>query len=261
MGAFDGSKNSYYARVPIQGDSQTFPPFQLVLDDGEKARDFTVRLKKAAVFTLDVDRMQEILRDTSESMPMIQALDVILRSLPSLRMVPVGRSFFFPPDRPFSLGGGKEAWSGYYQSVRPTMGWKLMLNVDTAATAFYSEQSVFDFLCTVLRKCRPADAAKPLTDRERVQFSRNELNDYERKQFCREIKGLKIVVTHLPYPRKYKVIDVTRLSAKKQSFSLQDGSPCTVQRYFREQYPDSNLSSRSALPPCWAEESQRVPAY
>lgn len=47
-----------------------------------------------------------------------------------LRYTPVGRSFFSAPegyDHP--LGGGREVWFGFHQSVRPAM-WKMMLNID-----------------------------------------------------------------------------------------------------------------------------------
>jgi hypothetical protein len=42
----------------------------------------------------------------------------------------VGRSFFSAPegyDHP--LGGGREVWFGFHQSVRPSQ-WKMMLNID-----------------------------------------------------------------------------------------------------------------------------------
>lgn len=239
VGAYDGSKSSYYAREPIREESKTFPPFELALEEGDKPREFTVKLKRVQSFTIDLKHLEKAIGDLSEAMPMIQALDVILRSLPSLRMVTVGRSFFSPPKYPSYLGGGREVWSGYYQSVRPAMGWKLMLNVDTAATAFYTEQSVFNFLCTTLRR----DTTEALTDSDRQHCMGRELADWERKKFSREIKGLKIVVTHLSYPRKYRVNDLTRCSAREQTFPLQDGSPCTVEKYFRETYPKSPISN------------------
>ena len=46
------------------------------------------------------------------------------------RYTPVGRSFFSAPegyDHP--LGGGREVWFGFHQSVRPSQ-WKMMLNID-----------------------------------------------------------------------------------------------------------------------------------
>ena len=46
------------------------------------------------------------------------------------RHTPVGRSFFSPPDgKSHPLGGGREVWFGFHQSVRPTQ-WKMMLNID-----------------------------------------------------------------------------------------------------------------------------------
>lgn len=42
----------------------------------------------------------------------------------------MGRSFFSPPEGYYHpLGGGREVWFGFHQSVRPAM-WKMMLNID-----------------------------------------------------------------------------------------------------------------------------------
>lgn len=73
----------------------------------------------------------------------VQAMDVILRHLPSMRYTPVGRSFFSSPNVALGghhaaggynssdskLGGGREVWFGFHQSVRPSQ-WKMMLNID-----------------------------------------------------------------------------------------------------------------------------------
>lgn len=104
----------------------------------------------------------------------VQAMDVILRHLPSMKYTPgfllknflekflkflVGRSFFSSPpvalgaqhitvsggpgggggggggggpqgvDKLGGLGGGREVWFGFHQSVRPSQ-WKMMLNID-----------------------------------------------------------------------------------------------------------------------------------
>lgn len=78
----------------------------------------------------------------------VDAIDVILRHLPSMRLLcpiqlaytyllqplfrytPVGRSFFSAPDRYYhSLGGGREVWFGFHQSVKPSQ-WKMMMNID-----------------------------------------------------------------------------------------------------------------------------------
>ena len=170
-------------------------------------------------------------------MPIVQALDVVLRHLPSLRMEPIGRSFFSHPRHPpFLLGQGRELWPGYFQSLRPTSGWKLMLNIDVASTAFYTEQSVIDFMCTVLKDNRRHNASHDVTQQDREQFTSRPLRDADRVRFSKEIKGLKIQVAHLPYPRKYKVNGLTKLTAQKQTFPLDDDTLCTVEEYFREKY-------------------------
>ena len=60
----------------------------------------------------------------------IQALDVVLRHLPSMKYIPVGRSFFSPPEGYYHpLESRREVWFGFHQSVRPSQ-WKMMLNID-----------------------------------------------------------------------------------------------------------------------------------
>lgn len=60
-----------------------------------------------------------------------------MRHLPSMKYAPVGRSFFSAPvGQTPPLGGGREVWFGFHQSMRPSQ-WKMMLNIDVSATAFY----------------------------------------------------------------------------------------------------------------------------
>ena len=47
-----------------------------------------------------------------------------------IRYTPVGRSFFSAPEGYTPpLGGGREVWFGFHQSMRPSQ-WKMMLNID-----------------------------------------------------------------------------------------------------------------------------------
>ncbi|KAA8586199.1 hypothetical protein FQN60_007768, partial [Etheostoma spectabile] len=117
---------------------------------------------------------------------------------------PVGRSFFSSPegyDHP--LGG-------------------------VSATAFYKAQPVIQFMCEVLDIHNIDEQPRPLTDSHRVKFTK-------------EIKGLKVEVTHCgTMRRKYRVCNVTRRPASLQTFPLQLESGQTVERtvaqYFREKY-------------------------
>jgi eukaryotic translation initiation factor 2C len=125
------------------------------------------------------------------------------------------------------LGGGREVWFGFHQSVRPSQ-WKMSLNIDVSATAFYKAQPVIEFLYEIL-------------DKENIQELNKPLNDAQRVKFTKEIKGLKIEITHCgAMRRKYRVCNVTRRPAHTQTFPLQleNGSTieCTVAKYFLEKY-------------------------
>lgn len=76
--------------------------------------------------------LEEALEGRTRQIPYdaILALDVVMRHLPSMLYTPVGRSFFSSPEGYYHpLGGGREVWFGFHQSVRPSQ-WKMMLNID-----------------------------------------------------------------------------------------------------------------------------------
>ncbi|XP_033727117.1 protein argonaute-2-like isoform X10 [Pecten maximus] len=223
---FDGRKN-LYSREPLPIGREKVE-LQVTLPGEGKDREFNVVIKwqaQVSLFALEeslAGRIHQVPTDAT------QALDVILRHLPSMTYTPVGRSFFSPPegyDHP--LGGGREVWFGFHQSVRPSH-WKMMLNIDVSATAFYKAQPVIEFLCEVLDIKDISEQKRPLTDSQRVKFTK-------------EIKGLKVEITHCgTMKRKYRVCNVTRRPAQTQSFPLQLDSgqtvECTVARYFLERY-------------------------
>lgn len=223
---FDGRKNMYTKEeLPIGHDRVEL---EVTLPGEGKDRLFRINIKYVGQVNLDL--LDNALEGESRTIPIdaIQALDVIMRHLPSMTYTPVGRSFFSTPDGYYHpLGGGREVWFGFHQSVRPSQ-WKMTLNIDVSATAFYKAQPVIDFMCEILDIRDINDQTKPLTDSQRVKFTK-------------EIKGLKIEITHCgSMRRKYRVCNVTRRSAAVQSFPLQletgQTIECTVARYFNEKY-------------------------
>lgn len=79
-----------------------------------------------------------------------------MRHLPSMTYTPVGRSFFSSPDGYYHpLGGGREVWFGFHQSVRPSQ-WKMMLNIDGECVI---RIRLNYYLCGGLRLCGPPLAA------------------------------------------------------------------------------------------------------
>ncbi|XP_065940936.1 protein argonaute-2 isoform X4 [Magallana gigas] len=223
---FDGRKN-LYSREPLPIGREKVD-LEVTLPGEGKDRVFKVGIKWVTQVSLYA--LEEALEGRAQqiSYESIQALDVIMRHLPSMIYTPVGRSFFSPPegyDHP--LGGGREVWFGFHQSVRPSH-WKMMLNIDVSATAFYKAQPVIEFMCEVLDIKDVNEQKRPLTDSQRVKFTK-------------EIRGLKVEITHCgTMRRKYRVCNVTRRPAQTQSFPLQLDSgqtvECTVARYFLERY-------------------------
>uniref|UniRef100_A0A8D8UB55 Protein argonaute-1 n=1 Tax=Cacopsylla melanoneura TaxID=428564 RepID=A0A8D8UB55_9HEMI len=223
---FDG-RNNLYTRdpLPIGNDRMEL---EVTLPGEGKDRVFRVAIKWQAQVSLFA--LEEALEGRTRQIPFdaILALDVVMRHLPSMTYTPVGRSFFSTPDGYYHpLGGGREVWFGFHQSVRPSQ-WKMMLNIDVSATAFYKSQPVIEFMCEVLDIRDVNEQRKPLTDSQRVKFTK-------------EIKGLKIEITHCgTMKRKYRVCNVTRRPAQMQSFPLQleNGQTveCTVAKYFLDKY-------------------------
>ncbi|XP_018496698.1 protein argonaute-2 [Galendromus occidentalis] len=223
---FDGRKNMYTRDdLPIGKDKVEL---EVTLPGEGKDRVFRVAIKWMAQVSLY--GLEEALEGRSRNIPLdaIQAIDVVMRHLPSMTYTPVGRSFFSSPEGYFHpLGGGREVWFGFHQSVRPSQ-WKMMLNIDVSATAFYKAQPVIDFMCEILDLRDATEQRRVLTDSQRVKFTK-------------EIKGLKIEITHCgSMRRKYRVCNVTRRPAQLQSFPLQldNGQTveCTVAKYFLDKY-------------------------
>lgn len=226
---YDGKKNMYTKEpLPIGKDKVEL---EVTLPgDSAVERQFKVSIKWCSQVSLSM--LEEAMEGRIRTIPYesVQAMDVILRHLPSLRYTPVGRSFFSPPGTfvESKLGGGREVWFGFHQSVRPSQ-WKMMLNIDVSATAFYRSMPVIEFMTEVLELNIAA-----ISDRR-------SLSDAQRVKFTKEIRGLKIEITHCgQMRRKYRVCNVTRRPAQTQTFPLQLESgqsiECSVAKYFADKY-------------------------
>ena len=230
MPVYDGRDNLYCTEpIPSVGeDTKEKLKLEVTLagPDG-RDRKFTVDIKfemKISLYEL-LASIEGRARDVPEDAAF--ALDVALRHLPSMLYTPVGRSFFSPPTNYYHpLGGGREVWFGFHQSVRPSH-WKMTLNIDVSATAFYKAQPVIDFTAELL-------------DIRHLDGDRVQLNDTQRARLAKELKGLKVEITHSQIARKYRVCNLTRRSAQMQCFPLQldNGQTveCTVAKFFLDKY-------------------------
>ena len=120
----------------------------------------------------------------------------------------VGRNKFFHSDsteRPQTIGGGLEAWRGFYSSVRPAHK-SLMVNVNVCTTAFYTPGNLAE---RIMQFTSASFGARP-------------------NAFA---KGLRVRTTHLGHKKGIKkVVDVT---AKQHTFVAEGMGTVTVEVYFK----------------------------
>ena len=146
-----------------------------------------------------------------EVLPIISALNLVLavfRNSPAGQGVMVGYNRFFKSGgvRPVSLGGGLEAWKGFYSSVRPA--WKqLMVNVNACTTAFYQPQNL---AVAMMRFQESSFGAQASTF----------------------VRGVRVKTTHLGYKKTVKKL--ARASARQHKFDSGEFGTVTVQEYFKK---------------------------
>ena len=76
----------------------------------------------------------------------VQALDIVVRQMPSMYYTPVGRSFFAFDGQGRPLGEGGEVKFGFYSSIQHSE-WKAMLvNIDGELLQFVKSHIIFMFL-------------------------------------------------------------------------------------------------------------------
>jgi hypothetical protein len=150
------------------------------------------------------------------------ALNVLMRHIPSMLYATVGRSFY-SNQVSRALSGGAEVWQGYYQSVRPAPG-KMMINIDSSATAFYGSSSLIQMVVKILNK-RSDDDLRRFTDRDRTKLDK-------------ALKHLKIYVTHRgenAQKKRLRITKVSEYSAQNTKFEI-DGRQTDVASYFQRTY-------------------------
>ncbi|OCH92760.1 Piwi-domain-containing protein, partial [Obba rivulosa] len=157
-----------------------------------------------------------------DPLPVIAALNMILGAHPSRGTgegIMVGRNKYYHPPALWTLGGGLEAWRGFYSSVRPAYK-QLMVNVNVCTTAFYTAGNLADRLQEFMSASFGARA----------------------NAFA---KGVRIKTTHLGYTRTIKAVG--HVTAKQHKFNTDEYGSVTVEQYFQKkyniklQYPDLPL--------------------
>ncbi|XP_054717751.1 LOW QUALITY PROTEIN: protein argonaute-4-like [Uloborus diversus] len=242
--AYDGRKNLYTRHelkcrsFPLKCEVQLIDEETINPDDPRPPRAdiFEVLVKPVKKRDTDscainLDSLHALFEGRVTTVPQeaVMAVETIFRHSPCMKYVPVGRSFFYPPPPQdlHPLGGGREIWFGYHQSLRLGQ-WKPMVNLDITATTFYEKGPVVKFIAAILN-----------TTVENLR-QKTHLTDMEIRRLTSELKNMRIETNHLQrYRRKYRIIRLTRDSARRLEFTLTvNGTErrMTVSDYFKMQY-------------------------
>ncbi len=201
-------------------------------------RSFQVRIRQVSsvnMATLDAFLSGKL---TYTPYDVISALEVIMRHPMTTTNVVVGRSLYSGRSvEPIS--GGVEVWKGIFASLRPSPD-RLLLNVDTSATAFHSPGPVVDIVRQMLG----------IRSNENI----GKLNEGEIARAERLLRNVRVEVTHRgpTFKRKYKVLGLTSSPCAETFFDITEEasgkvSKSSVASYFSEKY---KINMREPGLPC-----------
>ncbi|KAG0020067.1 Eukaryotic translation initiation factor 2C [Podila clonocystis] len=208
---FDGRKNLFSTKE-LPFECRTFDVTlnaDIVPRSNRPIPVFKVKIKKVAI--IDLEELQRFLNGkaalSNNCLTAIMSLDILIRHKPAMLYATIGRSFY-TADGSQTLAGYLEVWQGFYQSVRPATG-KLMINVDTTATAFFQGIPLLEMVMKILDLRSPDEFRRPAPPLNWVKVER-------------AIKQLRISVTHRERTaRSFKITGLTEKSALEETFTCQ----------------------------------------
>ena len=166
-------------------------------------------------------------------LPVISALNIILAAHPNRSggpgvMVGRNRFFFATAMAPSDLGGGLEAWKGFYSSIRPSHN-QLMVNVNGQFHSFaFLDHMPTDYnppphgsVCTTAFY-KPGSLARAMIEFRDSSFGAR-VNAF--------VKGVRVRLIHLGYTKTVKAL--SNMSARQHKFTY-GNKEVTVEDYFFE---------------------------
>ncbi|KAI6043075.1 Piwi domain-containing protein [Pisolithus marmoratus] len=236
-------------------------------DRGPSKRRFSITLKRVDSSVIDFNELRQFLdgrlkQQTPKVIVAINLLQLIVRQGPNLQVVPRRclrntdtflnrkypnnvKSFFTKDAGRVTLGGGLEAWKGFYQSVRPTHN-QLLINVDVTCGVLYQEGRLIDIALAVLGQSN-------------VRALKLQESSPDFRKLRSFFKGVFIGFTHVKGKKK-KIQQFISEAGYYKFQKESDGPEISVQQYYREtynihlQYPDIigvgfNVKSQVAVIP------------
>ena len=178
-------------------------------------------LENRKTYALEMNYIQDISLDilskylvgdpsarNADMSPIMAALNIILAQHPTRNGVVVGRNRFFFKQDTFPLGGGLEAWKGFYSSVRPSFN-QLQVNVNVATTAFYSEGNL----------------ANAMAEFRQATFGAR-IDSF--------LRGIRVQTTHLGHKKTVKKASTFTAKTYKFNWDEGGGKSISVEEYFEK---------------------------
>lgn len=241
---YDGYKNLFTFRPLNIGEGKS-ADVSLGDDSNIKTYNVTVKpvRKNGGGNAINLQSLSDVCSVRRGEIPLeaVMAFDMILcHRNPPFNQVGIGRSFFFFNEiRKNPIDGQVEVWKGYNNSLQLTQKGPAVL-VNVASKAFHCSGFVIEYACNVL--------GFDITERN--------LGAEDIHKLKKSLRGMKVEVTHLPYPRKYTIESVTQRSADDLIVDI-EGKHMSVTQFFAQKYRRLKFSSL----PCLSMKTTGRPTY
>jgi len=264
--AFDGKENLYSYRKLRQDEFNTTLSYNL---DRFELK-LNVQLKLSG--ELRLDQFQRFFNGAKDENlnDLVKALETILKDGPTSKGIPTEQGIFPKLEEEEIIedtdcrridqnmkGLLKKAIFGHTQTIQ-VMNTQLNLVVDRAVHAFYISEKLDQALVNIL--IERTDDNQHQMNTARILFSSADQANRQQytNQLNRELKGLKIETTHLNYPRKFKVFELTFKPVRDLSFKdKKTGRIWKITDYFKETY---DIELNGSLP-CLNVGNKKNPIY
>ncbi|TPX48755.1 hypothetical protein SeMB42_g00312 [Synchytrium endobioticum] len=251
---YDGEKQMFsYVKLPIAQGRKTEFTVNASEPDDDRMKSWTVRIQFAT--DIDMSLLNAFLNWNGEGKQpdtpraCFQALEVLMRHVPSLLLNPVGRnSYFLNDDLGRSVKGGLCVALGWFQSVRA--GYKgLLINLDASATAFYEVDTVDHVVAHFF-------------DRPEIMPTWRQLNANQIREVTRFLRTVKVTTTYATQAgirATYRIVGIDDVPAGARQIPQDDQTaagapPETVAQYYHRSY---NITLRYPEVPCIVTGTKR----
>ncbi|KAI1359066.1 Piwi domain-containing protein [Xylaria arbuscula] len=196
--------------------------------------------------------------------------DHCMRQTPSEKMISIRRNVYPKDTQSFPLGSIVEAYKGFYSAIRLAEGNRLMINVDTANTAFWQTRTVSHVAHRMYNAHKSewssGDMSKLAADLRPVKRTDDKKITFyaesEAFMVLRRLRKLKFVVTHRGKMNEQKIYTIKQIMfdkkygadgaiASKVTFNkkLPDGTQKEISVYdhYKEQYNVRLVNERLPL--------------